>query len=419
MGTNPNSYPFEGERYVIDKDRYYSRAFMDREWRDLWPKVWLMAGLVVDLQRPGDHVVFDIGPESILLSTGNDGVIRAFHNVCLHRGTRLRECSGTANGSYQCAYHGWCWGFDGKLSKVPNGGNFPHSIERERTTLAKVECEIWAGMVWVHLGAPEQSLREYLNPIYALAAPYHVEDFALAKDYSTHWGWNWKTALDAFSETYHVNTTHPQLLAAVDPLLAELEYYGLHGLLRVPIGPLGPDAPERPLERLIILQKLAELGVDVAKHAQTSTEERRSALQTALRARGGKQGVDYSGLADWQLTDTNQFYIFPNLHLDFHGADSFTIFRYRPHATDPERCTFDNMDFSRRQIHGFRPEHRSPHQELEHEQLPEVVRQDANVMSLMHRGRRSRGFTSPLLHRFEGRILDIHRNIDRYLNAGG
>jgi hypothetical protein len=104
------------------------------------------------------------------------------------------------------------------------------------------------------------------------------------------------------------------------------------------------------------------------------------------------------------------------MHFDFHGADSFTIFRYRPHATDPERCSFDNMDFTRRQVHGIRAE-RPKHEELEHDQLPEVVRQDANVMGLMHRGRRSRGFGSPLLHRFEGRIVDIHRNIDRYLNA--
>ncbi|HET6599226.1 MAG TPA: SRPBCC family protein, partial [Burkholderiaceae bacterium] len=312
----------------------------------------------------------------------------------------------------------WRWGFDGKLSKLPDGVNFPHPIERERTTLPPVHSEIWAGMVWIHLGTPEQSLREYLSPVYELAAPYHIEGFGLSRDYSTDWGWNWKAALEAFSEVYHVNVTHPQLLGALDPLLAELEYYGLHGLLRVPIGPLSVDAPEHAVHRPLILEKLARLGVDVAQHAHTSTDERRRALQGAIRARGEKLGVDYSGLADWQLTDTNQFFIFPNLHLDFHGADSFTIFRYRPHATDPERCSFDNLDFTRSKVQGPVLAERVRHEQLEHDQLPEVVRQDALVMSLMHRGRRSRGFTSALLHRFEGRIVDIHRNIDRYLRAG-
>ena len=410
-----SSYPFEVGPYLIDNDRYYSPEYMQREWAELWPHVWLMAGFTADLAKPGDFVVFDIGPESVLVTRDEAGEVHAFHNVCTHRGTRLSNCAGHTKSGFRCGYHGWQFALDGRLVSVPDAAGFPHKIGKERARLGAVRCDIWAGMVWVHFGEPTQTLREYLGPVPGLAAPYHPEDFAITSDFTTHWDWNWKTALDAFSETYHVTATHAQLLEAVDPLLAEFEHYGLHGLLRVPIGPLGPNASRAAVEDPIILRKLAAEGVDIAPHAHTSVDERRAALQQALRRNAVGRGIDYSGLADWQLTDTNQFFLFPNLHFDFHGADSFTIFRYRPHPTDPQRCSFDNVDFVRVHARSPRQAHRVPHRELSYDELPQTIQQDADVMALMHRGRLSRGFSSPVMHEAEARIVDIHRNIDRYL----
>jgi hypothetical protein len=95
---------------VIDQRRYTSPAFMRLEWERLWTKVWLIAGRALDISNPGDYVATEIGPESILVVRQAGGGVRAFYNVCQHRGNRLRPCGRGASGSaltFKCLYHHW------------------------------------------------------------------------------------------------------------------------------------------------------------------------------------------------------------------------------------------------------------------------------------------------------------------------
>lgn len=405
--------PFEGPPYRVDKRRYFAREFMQLEAERLWPRVWLMAAPLARLRRPGDYAVFDVGSQSVLLTHAADGTLRAFHNVCMHRGTRLVDGAGNAP-RLRCAYHGWQWGLAGKLERAPGADGFPHGIAAECRSLAPVACEAWAGFAWVCLGEPQQSLAEYLGPIGPAIEAYRPEELVLTRDFSCHWQSNWKTALDAFSETYHVNATHPQLTEALDPTLASFEFYGVHGLLKVPVGLLGPDASQAARDDSAIMQQLRELGVDVAAF-RNDEHAARAALQAAIRHKASQVGADFGRLADEQLTDTRQFFLFPNLHFDFHGCNNFTIFRYLPHGTDPERSSFDFLDFSRPSFLGYSKEWCAPHEELEDAQLPETIRQDATVIRRVQRGMTSDGFGAPLLHRLECRILHVHRSLDRYL----
>ena len=109
----------------IPKERYTSAAFAAREREHLWPRVWLLAGLARDLETPGAYLTFEIGDESILLVRDAGGTVRAFHNVCMHRGNQLCEPGrGTAR-LFVCRYHGWRYDLDGTLRQALDAHTFP------------------------------------------------------------------------------------------------------------------------------------------------------------------------------------------------------------------------------------------------------------------------------------------------------
>ena len=120
------------------------------------------------------------------------------------------------------------------------------------------------------------------------------------------------------------------------------------------------------------------------------------------------------GVTDAQLTDTNQYLLFPNIHYDFHGANRLTIFRYRPHHADPQRCYFDIFDLARPTMvptAGPRP----PHVVTSTEALPLTIRQDAELLVTLQQRMRSGAYPGHLLHEHEGRLLSMHRTIDEFL----
>ena len=130
---------------LIDGSRYWSREFMDREWDRIWTKAWLIGGLVSQVENPGDFFTYEIGRESILVTRGEDHVIRAFYNVCPHRGKRLvMEEQGHAK-RLACSYHGWRFAADGELNFVPCPEDFAGGNPRGKVRLEEVRCETFAG----------------------------------------------------------------------------------------------------------------------------------------------------------------------------------------------------------------------------------------------------------------------------------
>jgi len=99
--------PYVGSEDV-KKARYTSQAFADLEKEFMWSKTWQFACLEAEIAAPGSHVVYDVADESLIVTRGNDGVVRALHNACMHRGTRLKDDDGTV-ASFVCPFHGWEW----------------------------------------------------------------------------------------------------------------------------------------------------------------------------------------------------------------------------------------------------------------------------------------------------------------------
>ncbi len=108
----------------ISGERYWSREFMQREWDHMWTRVWHIGGRTAELRHPGDYVVHTFRHESVLLVRQEDGRVRAFYNVCQHRGNRLVWNGGGSLAAFTCAYHGWRYGLDGKLLFARDPENF-------------------------------------------------------------------------------------------------------------------------------------------------------------------------------------------------------------------------------------------------------------------------------------------------------
>ena len=109
----------------ITGDRYWCKDFAEREWQHMWKRIWHIGGRESQLEEAGDFIVHNFKHESVMMVKQKDGNIRAFFNVCLHRGNRLVQVAeGGVADNFSCPYHGWKWGIDGALNQVQEPGRF-------------------------------------------------------------------------------------------------------------------------------------------------------------------------------------------------------------------------------------------------------------------------------------------------------
>ena len=172
---------------------------------------WQIGCHVSSIPKPGDFVTFDLGPDSIVVLRDRDGGVRAFHNVCRHRGARLLDGSGHCPGPIVCPYHGWSYSTSGNLVGVPARDTFP-GLDRTAHGLKPVRTEILLGFVFVCLAGDPPALREQWAPFLEELAPYRLEEMVplTPVSYET-WNVDWKVAMDNYLESYHVPVGHPGL----------------------------------------------------------------------------------------------------------------------------------------------------------------------------------------------------------------
>ena len=207
----------------IPKERYTSTEYMELEWRHLWSKVWLLGALERDLAEPGDYVCTDIGRESVLLVRQNSGAVKAFFNVCMHRGNRLVDEGMDTAESFKCSYHGWEYALSGRFKNIPDQELFPQGAPC--AGLVELPCAVWNNFVWFSLDKDVMPFENYMAPLKDHFEPYHFERMTLTRDVTMEWHCNWKTSVDAFNETYHVAATHPQLLWYLNEMDVQIDCY--------------------------------------------------------------------------------------------------------------------------------------------------------------------------------------------------
>lgn len=185
-----------------------------REREVLFREYPLLVGFSCQLREPGDYLVDDFTETPILAVRGPDGAVRAFANVCRHRGGRVARGCGRAK-LFTCAYHGWSYDTRGRLVGLPSAEGFPDLDRGAHGLCALPVCEKY-GMVWVKPApGPDFAIDDYLDDLgpelatYGFATYHHYETRSLRR------AMNWKLALDTFGESYHFQTLHPDTVAPI------------------------------------------------------------------------------------------------------------------------------------------------------------------------------------------------------------
>jgi glycine betaine catabolism A len=196
-------------------------AVYQAEVERLFQRAWQIVGREDELPRPGDFRTFEIGGSGVVLVRDRHGQLRAFHNVCRHRGTRLVEpAEGHDLTRFLCPYHAWTYDLDGRLIGAPFMGEVD-GFDRADFGLHPLALETWRGFVFLSLDPHPPDLAPALAGLAARAKPYPLERLRLAHRvvYDVHA--NWKLIVQNANECYHCQGVHPQLVCLTPPRSGE------------------------------------------------------------------------------------------------------------------------------------------------------------------------------------------------------
>jgi phenylpropionate dioxygenase-like ring-hydroxylating dioxygenase large terminal subunit len=210
------AYPELGTE-PIDLSSCVDDDVFQREIDKVFTKTWLMVGREEELPKPGDYKVrrLAFADTSAIMIRGKDDKIRAFHNICSHRGNKIvvergvETYGGRRSGILSCRFHGWGFDSTGGLVHVPAEKKFYDCFDRTENGLAPIHCDVWAGFVFINLAEkPAETLKEFLAEIGDIFGEFPFNAMPKRFAYSTELNCNWKIAVDAFAEAYHVDTIH-------------------------------------------------------------------------------------------------------------------------------------------------------------------------------------------------------------------
>ena len=418
----------------IPVDRYVDARYMRLEDERIWSKTWLLAGAACDVAEAGAYFVFENLRESILVICGQDAKIRAFYNVCQHRGNQLKT-PGCGHTDYLvCPFHRWAWNIDGSLRHVPEAHDFPQGTPATELGLRELRCETWGGFVWVSMDPEIEPLLDYLGVIPEHLAPYEFEDMVLVSDETVEWDCNWKTSVDIFSETYHVRGVHPESEYIADDVNVQMDLYGPHSRFIAPMYIPSPRkiGDDKALNQIMI-EYLQSEGFPVEQFSGDVTTLR-EAVAAHKRATSNRHGLDFSKLTDDQLTADYHYNIFPNITFNLFGEQMW-MFRHRPHPTNPDKMYFDRMIFNRVakgqaqansnagavdlfvELGDDVVEGRPAHVFYRHGEKSSglLLDQDASCLATVQKGLHSRGMPGFWLSHHERRIRNFHHWWERYM----
>jgi len=198
----PRAFYTDPRVLALEKDRLFLRE-------------WVCVGRGEELAHPGDYVTFQIGDEPVVVTHGDDGTIRAFSNVCRHRGAVIASGRGNRK-RLVCPYHHWSYDSHGRLVGTPGIGE-REDFHRRDCRLPEFSCALWQGFVFVSCVADPPPLAPRLAELETLIRPYHLEQMALRYLAEEVWDTNWKCLVENFMEGYHLTPLHPETLHPVNP----------------------------------------------------------------------------------------------------------------------------------------------------------------------------------------------------------
>jgi phenylpropionate dioxygenase-like ring-hydroxylating dioxygenase large terminal subunit len=431
----------------VPKEAYLSRDFAQREAQRLWPRVWQVACRLEEIPRIGDFVTYDILDESIIVVRTGEHEIKALFNVCQHRGRRLTQGCGHAN-TFMCRYHGWTWRIDGTLAKVLDRDDWTGcpQMGAEDLRLPEVKLDTWGGFVFINMDPEAQPLAKFLDPV-----PDYLNCFELQK---LRYRWyksvrlpcNWKVALEAFNEGYHVAATHPQLLDLAGDDETRSFPMGKHGMFGYPTStrPLGAPSKRtgKPMPAdlrpgLVAFYQEMENTLkaiftardnEAVRRVLTEVPEGTPPFEVFMKGMQFQQEAAIASGAGWPELSLEQmgkagadWHVFPNL-IFLQYPDGTLAYRARPDGDNPDSCIYDIWSLVRYAPGAEPPLKREYYYGPDDwknnvvENFGLILAQDFQNMNEVQRGMKSRGFrgarTNPLQ---ETSISNFHSILHGYL----
>ncbi len=420
----------------------YARQERDK----LWRKVWLQAGRIEDLPKPGCYITFNVVDDSIIIVRTSEDSLKAFHNVCPHRGRRLIDIPPGARNArgkldrFVCGFHGWRFDLEGTNTVIPLKNDWGGGLTDTCTQLTEVNLDIWGGWTWINLDPNCAPLLDYLDPAAAMLDPFQLQNMRCRW---RKWGifdCNWKVALEAFNETYHVPVTHPEF-NKYGVFVGWAKEQGLHsnigydtpkdmdpnqrGKLR-----LGTSADPRIATAEMQLytwekantnttRTLVDMAQRLAEELPEGTPPGEVLQHWLKRAReeDAKRGVIWPDVDPEHVGEAgNAWQIFPNFQIG-HAVNNMLCYSARPYGNDPDKCIFEGA------VYELYPQGKEPDTEWEFCEATEeawcyVLSQDFTNMAAVQQGMKSLGFSGAKPNpKTEGAIAHLHRNLAKYMGT--
>jgi len=196
--------------------RYFvSSEIFAEEQEEIFSAQWICVGHQSQVPQAGDYFVQEVAGESLIIARDQNATIRAFYNVCRHRGTRLCENDAGHASAIQCPYHAWTYALDGRLIGAPHMDTVPEFTKTEYS-LGAVRFALWEGFIFVNLGEHAAPLEEVFAPLAGKFTHWNLPALRCAKRIDYHVCANWKLIFENYSECYHCPGVHP-MLSKVSP----------------------------------------------------------------------------------------------------------------------------------------------------------------------------------------------------------
>lgn len=437
----PNDFsPDEVRDDFVPKDVYFSPEFEKLEAEHLWPYVWQLACRLEEIPKIGDYVTYDIVDDSILIVRTGESTVKAYHNVCPHRGRRLTAGCGHAQ-HFVCRFHGWQFDLEGNNTKVVDQHDWGSTLKLEDIALKEVKVDFWGGFVFINMDPDCESFADFINPVDDYCSKFEFEKLRFRWYKTAIMPANWKTILEFFNEFYHVQQTHHQLLPFTNDY-SNSDGFGRHGAMWYPATgalPLSrsPRLPpkEEPDFRKFVLEFTETFNRDLQAMVTERNHEATQRLRTEVEATAPPMEVlnkwvqfqleaaaaDGSG---WPSELTPEYvenskldwHVFPNT-IYLHGfVDGVLWYRARPNGHDPDSCIFDVWSLQRYGEGKAPPLKREFYANWQDGEWPLIFRQDFANLAEVQKGFKSRGFTGSRTNPVQERaITNFHRKLREFL----
>ncbi len=423
----------------IPVERYFSKEHFEKEVRHVWMKVWQWACREEDIPNVGDYHIYEVVGKSLIVVRTPDMSIKAFYNSCLHRGRKLVTLNGCRN-EFRCPYHGIAWNNDGTFKDNPIGWDFPQWDGKDMG-LPQAKVDTWGGYVFVNFDLNAPPVMDQIRPLADHFVEYDYENRYKAVHVAKVVRCNWKVLAEAFMESHHTITTHPQIL----PFLADVnsQYDMFNDFVSRQFSAQGVPSPVvhdknyTPTEIVNFMSGVATSaqGDRLARGAGGGVGEvpdgmsaRAYAADAARNSLSAEDGWDYSGCSDAEMLDALLYNVWPNMSF-WAGFSPNLVYRWRPNGLDPESGIMDVIIMKRVPKTGPRPKPCVAHElgaDDPWTDAPElgdgligIFEQDMGNLPFVQQGLHASGNGVVQFGRYtEMRIRQLHQMIERYIAEG-